>query len=112
MAFNAPLLSKVSSLLIQGKRDWVRPRGNNPGNGGSYSYEALKEILRQATSLFSLRLVEDSWGDDENVRRVIVETRGQVVPLKELRVVIVQCNDEDDEDFLTNNVDCLTILSI
>jgi F-box-like len=112
----APLLSKVPSLLIQGTADWSRPRITpvfDPVTlGVSYSYEALKATLRQTNSLLSLRLVDDDWGDAENVRKVVTEVMEEEArPIRRLKEVII-VQDRQDANFLTEDPELLTVLTM
>jgi len=118
---DAPLLSKVPSLLIQGtahrRRRRVIPGVTDPTTPiATYSYENLKATLRQSNSLVSLRLVKGDWGDAENVRKVVTEVMEEEAhPIRHLKeVIIVRCDtfDTRDTDFLTEDPELLTVLTM
>jgi hypothetical protein len=111
-AIQAPLLSQVLSLLVQGRANRTKSRGTQ-GVTYSYSYEALKATLRQSSDLVNLRVAKGDWGDAENVRRVVTEVMEEEArPLRRLKeVIIVQC-DEQGENFMTEDQEIITRLTM
>jgi hypothetical protein len=97
----SPLLSRVTSLVIEGC-------GGSFGVGPplSVEYEHLYKALEQSTSLVTLRVWEDRWGENENVKRIVDDVRKKGFPLRYLKEIIFV----DNRDILTQNKAFLTVL--